>query len=202
MEKYGENKESGNGSKVVINSSQAYGYKYSSLADIANSGVKIPAMRVKPTEFGEYIEYKDEKGEWQLGAKVVIPEMKSCNAAQAYGSAITYARRYTVQLAMGIACDDDSKIETQFPENKSNYRKTAQNNARATNARTQTAKPAPVPTTKADEIFCVKVRSQLPKKKTVEELEAYWKELKLSQKYQAELKPYFAKRKEEINGVE
>ena len=33
------------------------------------------------------------------------------NAAQAYGSALTYARRYTVQLVKGVACDDDDKVE-------------------------------------------------------------------------------------------
>ena len=81
---------------VIKNASQAYGYKYSSLADIANQGVQIPKMRLKPTEFGEYIEYLDDNGEWQIGAKVVIPEMKGNNAAQVYGSALTYARRYTV----------------------------------------------------------------------------------------------------------
>ena len=34
------------------------------------------------------------------------------NEAQAYGSALTYARRYTVLTLLGIATDDDKKLET------------------------------------------------------------------------------------------
>ena len=42
--------------------------------------------------------------------------MKGSNSAQRYGSAITYARRYTTLLALSLACDDDKKIETQEPK--------------------------------------------------------------------------------------
>ena len=104
--------------KVVKNASQAYGYTYTSLADLAKAGIKIPKMRVKATEQGEYIEYWDGT-DWQTGAKVVVPQMKGSNEAQMYGSALTYARRYTVMLAESVACDDDSKLETQDPEKSS-----------------------------------------------------------------------------------
>lgn len=178
---------------VIKNASQAYGYKYSTLADIANAGVPIPKMRLKPTEFGEYIEYLDDKGEWQTGAKIVVPEMKGCNAAQAYGSALTYARRYTVQMAQSLACDDDAALEKQPPKAK-------QGQAKFNPPQQQ---PASQPAlSKADEVQCVKVRSQLPLKKTVDELNAYWKELDLSQACKLALKPFFAKRKEEINGAQ
>lgn len=100
---------------IVKADSKAYGYNYASLADIAKQGFKIPEMRIKPTEFGDYIEYKDESGEWQVGAKIVVPEMKGMNAAQAYGSALTYARRYTAQLALALASDDDQKLEKAKP---------------------------------------------------------------------------------------
>lgn len=103
---------------VVKNSSKAYGYNYASLSDIVNAGHTIPAMRIKPTEYGEYVEYLDDKGGWQTGAKIVVPEMKGSNDAQKYGSALTYARRYTVQMALGLACADDDKIETQTAEQK------------------------------------------------------------------------------------
>lgn len=33
------------------------------------------------------------------------------NAAQLYGSALTYARRYTVLMALGLSCDDDKVVE-------------------------------------------------------------------------------------------
>lgn len=100
-----------NHSKTIKNLSSGYGYHYASLADFAKQGVKIPSMRVKPTEFGEYVEYLDDENKWQTGAKIVIPDMKGMNAAQVYGSALTYARRYTVALAQGIATDDDDALE-------------------------------------------------------------------------------------------
>ena len=109
-----ENEKTEQTGKVVKNASQAFGYTYTSLADLAKAGINIPKMRVKPTEQGEYIEYWDG-AEWQLGAKIVVPQMKGSNEAQTYGSALTYARRYTVMLAESVACDDDSKLEKQAP---------------------------------------------------------------------------------------
>lgn len=100
---------------VVKNQSNGYGYKYNNLADLDRAGISIPKMRVKPTEFGEFVEYLDEKGEWQTGAKVVEFEMKGCNKAQSYGASLSYARRYTTMLANSVACDDDDAIETHKP---------------------------------------------------------------------------------------
>lgn len=61
--------------------------------------------------------------EWVRGARVVIPKLpegakdnKTMNDAQAYGSAITYARRYTALMFFGIATEDDSKVETKTKE--------------------------------------------------------------------------------------
>lgn len=96
---------------VVKADSKAYGYNYASLADIAKQGFEIPKMRSVVIEGLEYIEYLDDIGEWQQGARIVIPEMKGMNAAQAYGSALTYARRYTAQMALALASDDDAKME-------------------------------------------------------------------------------------------
>ena len=111
--------------QVVKNNSKAYGYNYASLSDIANAGFEIPKMRLKATEFGEFVEYFDGQ-DWQTGAKIVVPEMKGSNDAQKYGSALTYARRYTVQMALGLACSDDAKVETQTAEqaiDNENYNK-------------------------------------------------------------------------------
>lgn len=108
--------------KVIKNASQGYGYKYSSLADLAEAGVDIPKMRVKPTEFGEFIEYLDKDGQWQIGAKIVEFEAKGMNRAQMYGSALTYARRYTVQMAEQVACDDDKGVESSKPVNSAQKR--------------------------------------------------------------------------------
>lgn len=97
---------------IVSTASQAYGYNYASLADIVKQLNKpLPKMRTKMVEGVQFVEYLDTDGTWQQGAEVVVPDMKGSNAAQAYGSALTYARRYTVQLALGLACDDDQKLE-------------------------------------------------------------------------------------------
>ena len=101
---------------VITNKSKAFNYNYTSLADIVNAGQELPQMRIKPTENGEYIEYLDDKGEWQIGARVVIPDMKGSNDAQKYGAAISYARRYTAQLAFKLATTDDQAVETQSAE--------------------------------------------------------------------------------------
>lgn len=106
--------------KIVKNNSKAYGYNYASLSDIVKQGFEIPKMRVAVHEGNDYIEYFDGT-EWQLGAKIVVPEMKGSNEAQRFGSALTYARRYTAQMALQLACDDDTKIETQAPRPKTTF---------------------------------------------------------------------------------
>lgn len=126
--------------KVLGNKSDGYKYHYTSLSDIVIAGYELPPMRVATLTNNngdpvivdgrpvEYIEAQrtvaDADGrvavEWIRGARVVIPKQaegakdnKTMNDAQLYGSAITYARRYTAILFFGIACDDDDKLETK-----------------------------------------------------------------------------------------
>ena len=101
--------------KIVKNTSRGYGYNYASLADMARQEVNIPQMTTKLIDGVEYVYYKDGE-EWLQGARVVVEfEAKGMNSAQAYGSALTYARRYTVALANGIATDDDDAVEMAKP---------------------------------------------------------------------------------------
>lgn len=101
---------------VVANKSKAYGYNYASLGDIANQGFTIPKMKTGTEEGKEYVYcYDAELKEWIRGAEIVIPNMKSMNEAQRYGSALTYARRYSVLMFLGLVCDEDKKLETQSP---------------------------------------------------------------------------------------
>lgn len=104
-------------SQIVINASQGFGYTYSNLADIAKAGFKIPPMKTARVDGYEYV-FALINGEWIQGAQVIDMDMKGMNAAQAYGSALTYARRYTVQLVLGIACDDDDKVEADGAERR------------------------------------------------------------------------------------
>ena len=81
-----------NGDNQIIKAaSKGYNYNYASLADIAKAGKQIPKMRVKPTPDGDYIEYLDENNEWQIGAKIVIPEMAKSNEAQKYDKIETHS---------------------------------------------------------------------------------------------------------------
>ena len=113
--------------KIVKNASKGYGYTYSNLADLAKAGIEIPPMKTQKVDGYEYV-FAQIGNEWIQGAKVVELEMKGMNAAQAYGSALTYARRYTVQLVMGIACDDDDKIEKDGDARKKDAKQYAKNN--------------------------------------------------------------------------
>lgn len=109
--------------QIIGNKSEGHNYHYANLADIARQGIEIPPMRVVPlvdkdgniqTENGRPIEYVEASigGEWVRGARIVVPSNTRSNEAQNYGAALTYARRYTVLTLLGIACDDDDKIES------------------------------------------------------------------------------------------
>ena len=101
---------------VVANKSKAYGYNYASLGDIALQGFQIPKMKTGTEEGKEYVYcYDPELKEWIRGAEIIIPQMKSMNEAQRYGSGLTYARRYSVLMFLGLVCDEDKKLETQIP---------------------------------------------------------------------------------------
>lgn len=119
---------------LIGNKSSGYNYKYTSLGDLVMAGVTLPPMRVAVLVDGEQTPILDKDGnpieyieaevlvengtkrEWVRGARIVIPSGNKMNEAQAYGSALTYARRYTALTILGIACDDDNKIEVHSKE--------------------------------------------------------------------------------------
>ena len=110
--------------QIIGNKSDGHNYHYANLADIARQGIEIPPMRVIPLTDnegniqtdanGNPIEHVEAliSGEWVRGARIVIPSNARSNEAQNYGAALTYARRYTVLTLLGIATDDDDKIES------------------------------------------------------------------------------------------
>lgn len=169
------------GKQIVKSESKAYGYNYASLADIVNQGFKLPTMETRNIEGETFMGWLDDKGEWHQGAPLIVPEMKGMNAAQAMGSALTYARRYTAQMALGLACDDDAKLEK--------------------------TKGAPEPTGRVygGKLDFNKIRSEIEAIENPDELVKYWMKLSLSDKQAAILKPAFIKKKKELeagNGVE
>lgn len=126
--------------KILGNKSEGYKYNYTSLADIVIAGYDLPPMRIAtltdangtpviidgaPVEYIEALIPVNKVGinpdatkEWVRGARVVLPKLpegakdnKTMNDAQLYGASISYARRYTALMLLGIACEDDNKVE-------------------------------------------------------------------------------------------
>ena len=97
-----------------------------------------------------------DSGEWIESDPFVLHAVK--NDPQAGGSAITYARRYSLSAVLGVAWDDDddANIATKGHQSRSNARETAskgnhiQNNATAEKTPPQQAQPKKTPTTVHD----------------------------------------------------
>ena len=115
-----------NNNQIVKNASKGYNYKYSNLADLARAGVEIPPMRTERVDGYEYV-FAKVGNEGIQGARVVELTTNGMNPAQAYGAALTYARRYTVQLVQAIACDDDDALEAHTAEDRKNFSKAKTN---------------------------------------------------------------------------
>lgn len=93
-----------------------YGYKYTDLAEIHNYLESINSryiQKIERLDGDDYIFTKrcfnniwDE--EWIQGSRVVQATLSGIhNPAQEQGSALTYARRYSLLMAYGLATDDD-----------------------------------------------------------------------------------------------
>ena len=168
------NKTTTKDNQIVKSKSKAYGYNYASLADIVNQGFTLPVMETRNVDGETFMGWLDDKGNWHQGAPLIVPEMKGMNAAQAMGSALTYARRYTAQMALGLACDDDAKLE-----------------------KTEGA-PEATGRVYGSKVDFKAVREKLGEISTVEELNTYWASLHLTDKQAAILKKDFAERKVKI----
>lgn len=160
--------------KIVKSNSKAYGYNYASLADIVNQGFDLPTMETRNIDGQIFMGWLDDKNEWHQGAPLVVPEMKGMNAAQAMGSALTYARRYTAQMALGLACDDDTKLEKSSPAPAKSYTKIDFN----------------------------AVRAKVTVIDSLSELEKYWSDLHLTPKQLEVVKPIFSQRRASLEAKE
>lgn len=97
-----------------------------------------------------------DSGEWIESDPFVLHAVK--NDPQAGGSAITYARRYSLSAVLGVAWDDDddANIATKGHQSRSNARETAskgnhiQNDAKSEKTPPQQAQPKKTPTTVHD----------------------------------------------------
>jgi hypothetical protein len=101
---------------------KGYGYKYTDIAEIHEwlEGKGITYYQyIEPIEGNDYIMtvpiIDGKELPARRGCKVVIGELKGKNnAAQEQGSGITYARRYSLLMAFGLAtADDDAESLTE-----------------------------------------------------------------------------------------
>lgn len=108
-----------------------YGYKYTELAEIHNyleeNNMKYyQEIETNSTNGADYImTYRYIDGKWEekpkRGCKVVDATLQGIkNPAQEQGSALTYARRYSLLMAFGLATEDDDGASLTKPkkENK------------------------------------------------------------------------------------
>ena len=114
--------------KVETKSGKRYSYRYVDIAQIHDYLESINAkyiQEIKRIDGDDYIMTKrcfDNKWdeEWLQGSKVVDATLFGTdNPAQKQGSALTYARRYSLLMAFGLATeDDDAQSLTQKKEPK------------------------------------------------------------------------------------
>ena len=103
---------------TIAKKTEGYGYKYTELADI-NKYCMENAIRywqeVETCEINQkdyivtYLDYADgEKPEKHRGCQIVQATLSGIkNPVQEYGSSLTYCRRYSLLMALGLATEDD-----------------------------------------------------------------------------------------------
>ncbi len=103
---------------TVSKNKEGYGYKYTDLAQIHDyleaNGMKY-YQEIETNELNGYdyiMTYRFIDGQWEekpkRGCRVVDATLSGIkNPAQEQGSALTYARRYSLLMAFGLATEDD-----------------------------------------------------------------------------------------------
>jgi len=113
-------------SAIIKKNSQGYGYKYTDLAEIHRSLEEVGLryfQEIETVDGNDYIvthilDDTDKEIRKCRGCQVV--KVSGKNPAQDYGSALTYARRYSLLLAFGLATTDDdgAALNPVKPERK------------------------------------------------------------------------------------
>lgn len=108
----------------ILKGSQGYGYKYTDLSQInellesENISYYQYIQRIEGDDYIYTVPIVDGKeGEPRQGVKVVGATLQGIkNPAQEQGSAVTYARRYSLLMAFGLATTDDDAAMRISPD--------------------------------------------------------------------------------------
>lgn len=101
---------------TIAKKTEGYGYKYTELADINKYCEQNDIRYYQEVETSEInqkdyiITYLIKDGETtrHRGCQIVEATLQGIkNPVMAYGSSLTYCRRYSVLMALGLACEDD-----------------------------------------------------------------------------------------------
>ena len=101
---------------TIAKKTEGYGYKYTELADInkycEDNGIRY-YQEIETSEINQedyIITYLVQNGETtkHRGCKIVEAVLQGIkNPVQEYGSSLTYCRRYSLLMALGLATEDD-----------------------------------------------------------------------------------------------
>lgn len=102
---------------TIAKKSEGYGYKYTELADINKYCEDNDIRYYQEVETNEvnqkdyiitYLIYGDKDKTRHRGCQIVEARLSGINnPVQAYGSSLTYCRRYSLLMALGLATEDD-----------------------------------------------------------------------------------------------
>lgn len=115
---------------------EKYSYKYVDIAQIHDFLESIKAkyiQKIQRIDNDDYIMTKrcfngEWEEEWLQGCKVVDATLYGVdNPAQQQGSALTYARRYSLLMAFGLATEDDDAQSLSVPKSEPNTLDQAEN---------------------------------------------------------------------------
>lgn len=104
---------------TIAKKTEGYGYKYTELADInkycEDNGIRY-YQEVETSEINQQdyiITYLIQNGETtkHRGCQIVEATLQGIkNPVQEYGSSLTYCRRYSLLMALGLATEDDDGV--------------------------------------------------------------------------------------------
>ncbi len=163
--------------------SQGYGYKYADLSaiheELEKQGITYyQYIEYNPEANADYVytvlNYGEDEGKPLRGCRVISGGDSMKSAAQAQGSALTYARRYSLLMALGWCTEDDD------------------------GATAGQAKEQPVEKKGVD---FNEVRKHVQTINSLDELTEYWQSLNLTTGQAKILQKYFSERKAVLEDV-